>query len=145
MHDPIEKRIAAAVWEELRHMVAHLETDELCELWLMSYFPDPKVTSLLGSCFLKKGKPINLAPFGPAVTLVNSAHPTNLYLYCIVRERDELGIVYSYCFPYEDWEGEIKIDMQEIVLSDPAARKEMLQVEAKIKSYASKWLEGEHE
>ena len=147
MRENLVDNLSEAAWEQISTILEMVEPEPLSEILLFGYFPPLGLSSLFASTFIQQGKPINFAIFGPCFALIDDSQSEDrvFYSYVVIRERAQSGLSYSYCFPYDDWDGSIQIDVREVVLDNKAARGELLKVERLVADFASKWMDGEYE
>ena len=143
MREKLIDVLTKAVWDQMDTILAFVEPDPVAEIMLFAYFGELRLSSLFGSTFMKDAKPVNLACFGSSFALIDDSPSSmrSFYPYVVIRERAPKGLAYTYVFPYDNWDGSMQVDVQEIVLDNENARAELLRAERLIADYAIKWKE----
>lgn len=147
MREQLVDTLSEAIWEQIETILDFVEPDPIAEVMLFAYFPPLRLSSLFGTTFIQEGKPINLVCLGSSFALIDdtTSDDREFYCYVVIRERASGGLSYSYCFPYDDWDGTIRIDVREVVLDNKAARNEILKTERLVAEYALRWMDGSEE
>ena len=110
----------------------------------MAYFPALKLTSLMGTTFLKDKKPLNFVPYGPSFLLLEDSLPEQklFYAFVLLRRPIEKGIRIDYLLPYIEWNDEIRVENFEVEVDSEAGREKVIEVESKLPQFAVEWLEA---
>lgn len=140
----LTKMLCQAVWDELEPILENYANPHICEAQLMAYFPSLKLTSLMGTTFLRDNEPLNFVPYGSSFLLLEESLPDQklFYVFVLLRRPIEKGIRIDYLLPYIEWNDEIRVENFEIEVDSENGREKIIEVELKIPQFATEWLEA---
>ena len=140
----LTKMLCQAVWDEIGPIIENYASPHVCEAQLMAYFPYLKLTSLMGTTFLKDAKPLNFVPYGPSFLLLEKDLPDEklFYVFVLLRRPIEKGIRIDYLLPYVEWNDEIRVENIEVEVDSESGREKIIEAESKIPQFAAEWLEA---
>jgi len=136
--------MATALWEEALPIVGGYTKPDVWECQIFSYFPELRLSSLLGTVFVDRDQPVSTLPYGPSLLLLEEDLPPEkeMYVYVVSRRAAKTGVMLEYLLPFIDDVGDARVEVEAVVVDDDEQRERLIEIEALVPVYARNFMEG---